>query len=165
MMKLCQCITFTLQRIIIVIMESKSMGSNQMDHKRKQSGFIDRFVEKLPEIHLRGYHYCGPNTDLTLHKPCINELDCLCKDHDIAYGESKDIEWRYAADKLLLLRAFKRVYANESRIGERIAALFVSVLISIKIFLDRSDLYIKNAVRYLVVKLKKLLKINAPQHE
>lgn len=138
-----------------------------MVHKKSvttsKTSFVDRFLAKLPEMHIKGYHYYGPNTDLSLHKPCINELDCLCRDHDIAYGESSDIEWRYAADKLLLLRAFKRVYANNSRIGERIAALLVSLLISIKIFLDRSDLCIKNGVKYLVVKLKKLLKINASQ--
>lgn len=130
-----------------------------------KSGFIDRFVEKLPEMHIKGYHYCGPNTDLSLHKPGINELDCLCMDHDIAYGESCDIEWRYAADKSLLLRAFKRVHANDSRIGERAAALIVSMLISIKISLDRSDLFIRNVVKYLAVNLKKLLRIKASRHE
>lgn len=159
MMKIWQCTPYTLQRN----MAGKSVLASGT--AACKSSLIDRFVEKLPEMHIKGYHYCGPNTDLSLHKPGINELDCLCMDHDIAYGESSDIEWRYAADKSLLLRAFKRVHANDSRIGERAAALFVSMLISIKISLDRSDLFIRNIVKYLVAILKKLFRINASRCE
>lgn len=55
-----------------------------------------------------GYKYCGPNTNLQEHlahgERGINELDCACMEHDIAYTTSKDLEWRCNADKLLVLR-------------------------------------------------------------
>lgn len=105
-----------------------------MQSKRKSS-LIDRIIGSLPEMHIWGYKYCGPNTNLeirlTSNESGINELDCACKEHDIAYNESNEPEWRYNADKLLVLKAIQRVYAKDSRIGERLAAVLVSMIISI----------------------------------
>lgn len=113
-----------------------------MNSKRKSS-LIDCIVESLPEMHIWGYRYCGPNTNLesrlASNEPGINELDCACKEHDIAYNESSEHEWRYNADKLLVLKAIRRVYAKDSRIGERLAASLVTMLISFKLLFSKIE--------------------------
>ena len=76
----------------------------------------------MPEIHLRqpGFTYsaCGP---FTKKKERIqkfketgdtsyiykNELDKACFQHDMAYGDFKDLAKRNAADKVLRNKAFK----------------------------------------------------------
>lgn len=120
--------------------------NKKMSSKRKY-GFIDRIIEKLPEMHLIGYRYCGPNTNLADRlargEHGINQLDCACMEHDIAYAESDDIELRCEADKLLVLKAFKRIFAKESRIGERFAAYIVAWLIGTKIILGKIEICIR----------------------
>lgn len=109
-------------------------------------GLIDRILEMLPELHIIGYNYCGPNTDLETRLahgvPGINKLDYACREHDISYAESKNLKWRCSADKLLILKAFKRIYAKDSKIGERIAAIIVSFLIGLKIIFSTIELSI-----------------------
>ena len=79
----------------------------------------DRF---MPEIHLRQsqfvYSACGPFTKnkeriqkfketgdtSDIHK---NELDKACFQHDMAYGDFKDLPKRTAVDKVLRNKAFK----------------------------------------------------------
>lgn len=106
--------------------------------------FIDRMLEKLPEIHIRGYNYCGPNTNSKSRSARgevgINELDCACMEHDIAYAESNDLNSRCIADEVLILRAIRRVYAKDSQIGERFTALIISWLISVKLILCNMEL-------------------------
>lgn len=139
--------------MLIVKLRERRM---KMENKEK-IGFVDRLVEKLPRIHIAGYKYCGPNTNLksllARGEVGINKLDCACMDHDIAYAESKDCESRRIADKLLLLKAFRRLYAKDSRIGERLAALLVTGLISIKLILDRIESFFIN-IRNCIVKRK-----------
>lgn len=131
-------------------MDDKTYKTEMGGGEKRKLGFIDRILERLPEIHIKGYNYCGPNTKLDRRLACgvvgINELDCACKEHDIAYTESSNLEWRCIADKKLVLKAIKRIYAKDSRFGERIAALIISGLISIKIFLTKIEIYI-NRVR------------------
>lgn len=116
-------------------------------------------LEKLPEIHIRGYNYCGPNTNLESRLACgeapVNELDCACMEHDIAYAKSDDLNSRCIADKVLILRAIRRVFAKDSRIGERFTALLISCLITIKLFLCKIELFISNARKCLIMKLKR----------
>lgn len=144
--------------------EDREIRSEKMSSKRRIS-HIDRIIEMLPEIHIIGYNYCGPNTNLERRlacgEPCINELDCACMEHDIAYAESNELKWRHMADKLLVLKAFRRVYAKDSRIGERFAALLVSWLISVKLFLGKMELYINSVRTCLAMKsrAKKHIKI------
>ena len=76
----------------------------------------------MPEVHLKqpGFTYsaCGPftrnkertekimqtvNTDFIF----INELDKACFQHDMAYGESKDLAKKTQSDKVLRDKAFK----------------------------------------------------------
>lgn len=126
---------------------------------RRKSSFIDRLIAKLPEMHLCGYRYCGPNTNLKKHLESnelgINELDCACKEHDIAYNESSELEWRCWADKLLVLRAMRRIYAKDSRIGERFAASLVSILISIKIVFCKIEICVACIRKWIISKRKK----------
>lgn len=122
----------------------------------RKIGFIDRILSFLPEIHLIGYNYCGPNTQLesrlALNVPCINELDCACKEHDIAYSQCSEIEWCCQADKMLILKAFRRVYAKDSRIGERFAALIVSGAMTVKLIFAKIEICIKNIIKRITSK-------------
>lgn len=117
---------------------------------KQKIGFVDRVIEKLPEMHIMGYKYCGPNTNLesrlASNELGINKLDCACMEHDIAYAESRDLNSRCNADKLLVMKAIRRVYAKDSRIGEPFSALVVSGVISIKFILGKIELFI-NSVR------------------
>ena len=76
----------------------------------------------MPEMHLRQlqfvYSACGPftkNKEIiqkfkeTGDTSCIykNELDKACFQHDMAYGDFKDLAKRTAADKVLRDKAFK----------------------------------------------------------
>lgn len=122
-----------------------------MTSKRK-IGFFDRMLEKLPEMHIRGYNYCGPNTDLEYrlaHEvPGINELDRACMEHDIAYSESDDLKSRCKADKKLILNAIRRIYAKDSQIGERFAAFLISWLICVKLFLGKIEIFFDSLRTY-----------------
>ena len=89
---------------------------NEMVHKILLAG--NKF---MPEMHLKQprvtYSACGP---FTKNKERIqkfketgdasyiykNELDKGCFQHDIAYGEIKDLERRKASDKVLRNKAF-----------------------------------------------------------
>lgn len=107
-------------------------------------GLIDFIVNKLPEIHIPGYQYCGPGTELEKRlargDPGMNKLDKACKDHDIAYSSVKNSKGRREADKVLVARALPRIYSSDAKLGERTAALLVSGLIGAKIGLSKLGL-------------------------
>lgn len=125
---------------------------------RHKLSLIDYIIGKLPQIHLSGYRYCGPNTDLKNNlergELGVNKLDCACMEHDIAYATCSDPVFRCIADKLLILRSIKRVYAKDSRIGERFAALFITVIVSMKIFFVKIEMYIDRVRKRFVSKTK-----------
>lgn len=129
-----------------------------MSSKRK-FGFVDRIIEKLPEIHIRGYNYCGPNTDLRSRfargEFGVNKLDWACMEHDIAYSESYDLKTRCKADKILILKAIRRIYAKDSKIGERFVALLISWLISFKLIFCKIEMYFNSVCKYFAKKSKK----------
>lgn len=125
--------------------------SNKRKEKNKEKkafGLVDHIVNKLPEIHIPGYQYCGPGTDIEKRlkrgDTGINKLDEACKEHDIAYEDSVNSESRHKADKKLVSRAFKRVYSNDAKLSERAAALLVSGLIGAKIGLSKIGLGFDN---------------------
>lgn len=109
---------------------------------------IDYIVNKLPEIHIPGYQYCGPGTELqkrlTRGDPGVNKLDQACKDHDIAYSSLRSTKERREADKALITRALPRIYSKDAKLGERAAALLVSSLIGAKIGLSKFGLGLNN---------------------
>lgn len=94
-------------------------------------GLLNTAINKLPfEVHLPGYQYCGPGTKLDKRlsrgDQGINSLDRACKEHDIAYSQSKDTHTRNQADIRLAERAWERVKASDSKWGEKINAWLIT---------------------------------------
>jgi hypothetical protein len=98
---------------------------------------INRAVDALPvELHLPGYRFCGPGTKLSERlargERGINELDEACREHDIAYAAYKDNERRRIADRKLAEKAWERVKAWNSGVGERAYAAAVAAAMKAK---------------------------------
>lgn len=94
-------------------------------------GLVNSIINHLPfELHLPGYNYCGPGTRLRERlirgDKGVNELDEYCKQHDIAYMKSNNLQDRHAADKILMKVAKKRASSSQARIGEKLAANIVN---------------------------------------
>lgn len=101
------------------------------------SGIINNTIDKLPfEIHIPTYSFCGPGTKLQKRlnrgDPGINLLDKACKQHDIAYAQTSDLSKRNVADKILGEKAWERVKAKDSSIGEKTAAFAVTNIMKAK---------------------------------
>lgn len=126
-------------------MASKN-NNNEMkrEKKKKAFGLIDSIVNKMPEIHIPSYQYCGPGTNLEKRlargDPGKNKLDVACKDHDIAYAECGDTKSRRKADKVLIQQAIKQIFSKNAKLDERAAALLVSSIMSAKIALTKIGL-------------------------
>lgn len=125
-------------------LNKKNKKNKKNKEKKEGYGLIDYIINRLPEIHIPGYQYCGPGTELEKRlargDPGINKLDAACKDHDIAYSECSDTKSRRKADNVLVARAFKRIYSNDANLKERAAALLVSGLMSAKMGLTKVGL-------------------------
>lgn len=111
---------------------------------KKGCGLIDSIINKLPEIHIPGYQFCGPGTELqkrlTRGDRGINKLDQACKAHDISYNLSKNSAERSKADKALIARASSRIYSQNAQLGERASALLVTGLMGAKVGLSKIGL-------------------------
>ncbi|KAJ8943212.1 hypothetical protein NQ318_016725 [Aromia moschata] len=101
------------------------------------SGVLNSLINKLPfELHIPGYQYCGPGTKL--HKrlargdPGINLLDKSCREHDISYSNSSNLEDRHKADYILEQRAWDRVKSKDASKGEKAAAWGVTTAMKLK---------------------------------
>lgn len=114
---------------------------NNTEGVRRGEGLIGNVLNKvidiLPiELHLPGYQYCGPGTNLSKRlqrgDPGINKLDAACKEHDIAYSKYKDTENRSKADRELSEKAWQRVKAEDSSIGEKASAWLVTNIMKAK---------------------------------
>lgn len=105
---------------------------------KEGSGLVNTLINKLPfEAHLPGgYQYCGPGTKLEKRlqrgDSGINALDRACKEHDITYSKTSDIQQRHKADQILQERAWSRVKAKDSSIGEKSAAWMVTNIMKAK---------------------------------
>lgn len=100
-------------------------------------GILNKFIDLIPfEIHIPGYQFCGPGTKLKERldrgDKGVNPLDAACRVHDIAYSKNKDLLKRSQADKLLTERAWERVLAKDSTIGEKSSAYFVTNVMKAK---------------------------------
>jgi len=90
-------------------------------------GLVNSLINNMPfEMHLPGYNYAGPGTNLDLRlakniKP-KNKLDEAAMHHDIAYSKSKDLKDRHKADLELQEDAWKRVIDPNASIGEKAMA-------------------------------------------
>ena len=103
----------------------------------KGRGLLNRVINQLPiELHIPGYQYCGPGTRLKQRlargDPGINKLDQACKEHDIAYSKNRDVRARNIADSILANKAWDRVRAIDSDIGEKAAVFAVSNAMKLK---------------------------------
>lgn len=99
--------------------------------KKTGRGIINSIINRLPfEAHVPGYQFCGPGTNLKKRldrgDKGINLLDSACRDHDIAYSNSTDLDERHKADKILENRAWERVKAANSSKKERAVAYMVT---------------------------------------
>lgn len=100
---------------------------------------FNKLLNSLPvELHLPGgYEFCGPGTKLSerlsKNQVGINPLDGHCRDHDIAYSQNREnLVARRQADAELAKSAWKRVKAEDSSVGEKVAALAVTAAMKIK---------------------------------
>lgn len=129
---------------------SNCSNKKRTEKKKKGKGYglIDYIVNKLPEIHIPGYQYCGPGTELEKRlargDPGVNKLDQACKEHDIVYSSLKSSKERRKADKTLVAQALPRIYSQDAKLGERAAALLVSSLMGAKIGLSKIGLGLSN---------------------
>lgn len=100
-------------------------------------GVLNTLINKLPfELHLPGYQFCGPGTNLEKRlqrgDSGVNGLDAACKVHDIAYSQNKSLEDRHKADWILENKAWERVKDPNSKFGEKAAAWFVTTAMKTK---------------------------------
>lgn len=101
------------------------------------AGLLNTVINSVPfELHLPGYQYCGPGTDLkkrlALGQSGINGLDSACRDHDIAYDKNNSLSERNAADGVLEERAWSRVLAKDANFKEKAAAWLVTTAMKAK---------------------------------
>lgn len=143
------CKTVVMIRPTITASTSSTLNRQRSRHNRRRrrcarrqvktgSGVVNSLINKLPvEVHIPGYNYCGPGTKLADRLKRgdvgVNALDNACKDHDIAYSQNKDdLSKRHEADRILEQRAWKRVLARDSSIGEKAAAWGVANAMKLK---------------------------------
>lgn len=103
----------------------------------KGRGLVNKLIDSLPvELHLPGYQFCGPGTKLRNRlergDKGVNPLDAACKEHDIAYSQNENIKQRHVADRKLAEKAWERVKAKDSSIGEKINAYLVTNIMKAK---------------------------------
>lgn len=100
---------------------------NSKEVEAQGSGLFNRLLDKLPvELHIPGYNWCGPGTDITKNRLPVNKLDEACKKHDLFYASHKNLKDRHQADKILQKESFQRVRDKDSSWKEKIAALGVT---------------------------------------
>ncbi|XP_074025819.1 uncharacterized protein isoform X2 [Leptinotarsa decemlineata] len=106
--------------------------------QRYGDGLVNSAINNLPvELHIPGYKYCGPGTKLQKRlargEKGINGLDEACKNHDISYSQTKDLNRRHEADRILAEKAMTRFKAKDSSLGEKMAALAVAGTMKAKV--------------------------------
>ncbi|EFN85353.1 hypothetical protein EAI_03032, partial [Harpegnathos saltator] len=81
------------------------------------------------EIYIPEYQFCGPRTRLVKRlargDQGINSLDAACREYDIAYSRNNNLTDRHAMDKILAVKARKRITSKDSTLGERAFAAAV----------------------------------------
>lgn len=100
---------------------------------RRGKGLLNKLIDKLPiELHIPGYNFCGPGTDLKKRssQTGINKLDEACKRHDLTYATPQAN--RTEADKILENTAWERVRSKDANISEKASAWFVTNAMKLK---------------------------------
>lgn len=119
----------------MIVYQKKKINSKRNVDGR---GLVNNLINSLPvELHLPGYQFCGPGTKLKKRlergEKGINPLDSACRTHDIAYSQNTNITQRHQADRELAERAWARVKAKDSNIGEKINAYLVTNAMKAKV--------------------------------
>lgn len=130
------------------------------------AGLLNTVINSVPfELHLPGYQYCGPGTDLkkrlALGQSGINGLDSACRDHDIAYEKNNSLSERNAADSVLEERAWSRVLAKDANFKEKAAAWLVTTAMKAKRKIGAGCGFV-NIVKACKKALKKSVKAGSP---
>lgn len=124
------------------------------------SGLINSIINNLPfELHLPGYNYCGPGTNLKKRlqrgDKGINKLDEACMRHDIAYENHNNLDERHKADKELLNMANQRLRSKDASKKEKLASWLVSKVMKSKLKHGAGVKTFKNIVSSIRSSLKK----------
>lgn len=131
----------------------------------KGEGLLNNIINNLPfELHLPGYNYCGPGTKLRERlirgDEGINALDNYCKQHDIAYMKSKNLEDRHKADRILMKMSKKRAASTQSSLKEKLAANIINKTMVIKL---ANGAGLKKTFRNIVSIAKKHIRKSKPK--
>lgn len=115
-----------------------------------QNSVLDALVGLLPfEMHVPGYKFCGPGTNLSKRldrgDEGVNPLDEACREHDIAYSEKNTN--RRQADRRLAEQAFSRMLAGETPPDERTVAMMTACCMVSKITFEKFFTRIKKAIK------------------
>lgn len=109
-----------------------------MDYVTYGDGLFNKFLNSkfMPELHVPHFQYLGPFTNLEKRlargDPGINPLDQAAKEHDIFYANHRDSKSRHLADQVLENKAWERVKASDSSVGEKVAAYLTTNAMKIK---------------------------------
>uniref|UniRef100_V5G499 Phospholipase A2-like domain-containing protein n=1 Tax=Anoplophora glabripennis TaxID=217634 RepID=V5G499_ANOGL len=120
-----------------MLVHRKSIVNRRKRSYKNGSGLVNDLVDKLPfELHLPGYQYCGPGTQLQKRlkkgQLGVNDLDKKCLAHDIQYQKSSDLKDRHKADYQLEQSAWERVKSKDASLGEKAAAWVVTNIMKAK---------------------------------
>lgn len=136
--------------------------------------FLNRLINNLPfEAHVPGYQYCGPGTKLSerlaRNEKGVNKLDQYCRLHDIAYSKNKSLDSRHQADRELTERAWERVKAKDSSLGEKITAWGVTNAMKAKVKMGlghkskiKTSKITKKSFKNLLSAVKKAVRLSSP---
>lgn len=114
-----------------------------MASSKKGEGFVNWLIQKNPlNLTLPGYKFCGPGNPLVQQlrdsvQPS-NRLDSYCREHDIAYQNSKQDSVLAEADKKLFKSAKSLITSKGVNFRERAAALLVTSAMKAKLGLSGS---------------------------
>lgn len=111
--------------------------SVSLNNSVQGNGLVNSIINKLPfELHLPSYNFCGPGTKLKERLARgdrgINQLDEACREHDIAYSKSNNLNYRHTADKILGEKSWQRFRAKDSTLPEKINSLLVTSMMKAK---------------------------------
>ena len=90
-----------------VAMQHLADGFKKNPESERYAALRDSFTDLLPELHIPGYKYAGPGTNVfsrladTKNSLPLNELDTLAMEHDLAYTTG-DREFMQKADNKML---------------------------------------------------------------
>lgn len=137
--------------------------------KPKGGGLLNSLINNLPfEVHLPGYQFCGPGTKLDKRlargEKGVNKLDSSCREHDIVYKNSNDLQTRHKADTILKKEALQRIGARDSSFSERVNGLLVGSMMAAKLKMGMGTNTNKKNMRERKKKKKKVTLRNVITH-